>query len=87
MLHLPMAAPGHKGEPGVDVLALMDSHQILRERTAPLLGAFDGYIGVNNHVGSRFTRDAGRMKIVLTELRRRGLFFLDSRTSNRFVGD
>ena len=75
MLHLPMEAHGHKGEPGVNVLALKDSHHILRERMARMLGAFDGYIGVNNHMGSRFTRDAGRMKIVLTELRRRGLFF------------
>ncbi|MGB0630399.1 MAG: divergent polysaccharide deacetylase family protein [Alphaproteobacteria bacterium] len=86
MLHLPMEAPSHKGRPGVNVLALKGSERILRERMTRMLASFDGYIGVNNHMGSRFTRDPDRMKIVLSELRRRGLFFLDSRTSNRSVG-
>ena len=86
MLHLPMEAPSHRGRPGVNVLALKGSEQILRERMTRLLGSFDGYIGVNNHMGSRFTRDAGCMKIVMSELRRRGLFFINSRTSNRSVG-
>ena len=86
MLHLPMEAPSHRGRPGINVLALKGSEQILRERMNRLLGSFDGYIGVNNHMGSRFTRDPGRMKIVMSELRRRGLFFVDSRTSNRSVG-
>ena len=86
MLHLPMEAPSHRGRPGVNVLALKGSEEILRERMNRMLGSFDGYIGVNNHMGSRFTRDHGRMKIVLSELRRRGLFFVDSRTSNRSVG-
>ena len=85
MLHLPMEAPSHRGRPGVNVLALKGSEQILRERMTWLLGSFDGYIGVNNHMGSRFTRDAGCMKIVMSELRRRGLFFINSRTSNRSV--
>ena len=86
MLHLPMEAPSHKGRPGTNVLALKDSERILRERLTRLLGSFDGYIGVNNHMGSRFTRDPRRMKIVLSELRRRGLFFVDTRTSNRSMG-
>ena len=86
MLHLPMETPSHRGRPGVNVLALKGSEQILRERMIRLLGSFDGYIGVNNHMGSRFTRDAGRMEIVVSELRRRGLFFVDSRPSNRSVG-
>ena len=64
---------------------LKGSEQILRERMTRLLGGFDGYIGVNNHIGSRFTRDAGRMKIVLSELQRRGLLFLGSRTGNGSV--
>lgn len=86
MLHLPMEAPSHRGRPGINVLALKGSEQLLRDRMTRLLGSFDGYIGVNNHMGSRFTRDPRRMEIVMSELRRRGLFFVDSRTSNRSVG-
>ena len=51
-----------------------------------MLRDFSGYIGVNNHQGSLFTRDRGRMELVLGELKRRGLFFLDSRTSGGSVG-
>ncbi len=39
--------------------------------------------GVSNHMGSKFTEDAYRMRIVLNECRRRGLYFLDSKTTNR----
>jgi polysaccharide deacetylase 2 family uncharacterized protein YibQ len=44
------------------------------------LSRFDGYVGINNHMGSAFTRDAEGMRTVLAELKRRGLMFLDSRT-------
>jgi hypothetical protein len=37
--------------------------------------------GVNNHMGSRFTESEEKMTIVLAELKRRGLYFIDSRTT------
>jgi len=37
--------------------------------------------GVNNHMGSRFTENEEKMTIVLAELKARGLYFIDSRTS------
>jgi polysaccharide deacetylase 2 family uncharacterized protein YibQ len=37
-------------------------------------------------MGSRFMEDSRKMKLVLTELKRRGLFFLDSRTTPQTVG-
>jgi hypothetical protein len=43
-------------------------------------------MGLNNHMGSRFTRDARAMRPVLEELAGRGLLFLDSRTSGASVG-
>lgn len=44
------------------------------------------YVGINNHMGSKFTTDRYGMTIVMKELRRRGLLFLDSRTTNKSVG-
>jgi 2Fe-2S ferredoxin len=38
-------------------------------------------VGVNNHMGSRFTSDAKGMALVMVTLKDRGLMFLDSRTS------
>ena len=43
--------------------------------------------GVNNHMGSRATSDPASMLKVLQEVRRRGLSFVDSRTSPLSVGD
>jgi len=42
-------------------------------------------VGVNGHMGSRFTSDAAAMWDLLSALRERGLFYLDSRTSESSV--
>ena len=47
----------------------------------------DGYAGVNNHMGSRFTAFRPGMETVLRQFKARGLMFLDSRTSAQSVGD
>ncbi len=86
MLHLPMEADDHHGRPGVNVLSVAQERDALQTRLNEMLHRFGGYIGVNNHQGSRFTRDRDRMGIVLRELRRRGMFFLDSRTSGGSIG-
>jgi len=45
------------------------------------LGRMSGYVGVVNHMGSRFTAASESLRPVLEELHRRGLMFLDSRAS------
>ena len=42
-------------------------------------------VGVNGHMGSRFTSDPRAMRTLLAALRARGLFFLDSKTSPESV--
>ena len=49
-------------------------------RLEAMLAAFDGYVGVNNHMGSRATRDAEVMAAVFANLARRELVFVDSLT-------
>ena len=86
ILHLPMEAPNHRGKPGVNVLSVKSDEAALRKQLTRMLGRFGAICGINNHMGSRFTRDRARMEIVPSELKTRGLFFFDSRTSGRSVG-
>jgi polysaccharide deacetylase 2 family uncharacterized protein YibQ len=51
------------------------------------LASFVGFDGVNNHMGSKFTADADGMNLVINDLKERNLFFLDSRTSAKTVGE
>nr|WP_247896890.1 divergent polysaccharide deacetylase family protein [Azospirillum argentinense] len=85
MLHLPME-PSGSADPGPQALRVsLDKGEILR-RTKAALDSFDGYVGVNNHMGSRFTADSAAMAPVLGEIARRGLLWLDSRTTAKSAG-
>jgi hypothetical protein len=50
------------------------------------LREIQGVQGVNNHMGSLFTEDESKMLIILKALKRRNLFFVDSRTTSGTVG-
>jgi polysaccharide deacetylase 2 family uncharacterized protein YibQ len=86
MLHVPMEPLGHEADAGPHALTVDASEAELLERLAWGLDRFQGYIGINNHMGSRFTQDERGMRIVLSELKRRNLLFLDSRTIGNTVG-
>jgi polysaccharide deacetylase 2 family uncharacterized protein YibQ len=55
------------------------------DRLSWLLGRFTGYAGVTNYMGSKFTASAGDVRPVLDVLAKRGLLFVDSRSSARSV--
>lgn len=85
MVHIPMEPGGHD-DPGPGALLTgLGRDEILR-RFLHALTAFDGYVGVNNHMGSKFTSSAAAMEPVLSEMRRRGLLWLDSKTTGASVG-
>jgi len=86
MLHMPMEPMGH-ADPGPNALLTSLSENELRQRVTTDLDSFDGYVGVNNHMGSRFTASRPGMDVVLRLLRARGLLFLDSRTTAQSVGE
>ncbi|MBX2830975.1 MAG: divergent polysaccharide deacetylase family protein [Rhodospirillales bacterium] len=86
MLHMPMEPSSASVDPGPHaLLSSYDRQTILNEMTW-MLDRFDGYVGVNNHMGSKFTSDPERMHIVMEVMKSRGLMFLDSRTSAASVG-
>jgi polysaccharide deacetylase 2 family uncharacterized protein YibQ len=80
LVHVPMQPSDAATDPGPKVLSGGLDRAELLARLDWGLSRFDGYVGINNHMGSAFTRDAEGMRAVLGELRRRGLMFLDSRT-------
>lgn len=80
LLHLPME-PSGGADPGPGSLSADMKSDDLFSALSRNLGKFDGYVGVNNHMGSKFTRDEHAMKRVLAFLDRRGLFFIDSLTT------
>ena len=43
-------------------------------------------LGVSNHMGSAFTQDERAMQVLISELKKKKLFFLDSLTSPKSVG-
>lgn len=87
MLHLPMEPEGYPDrriEPGALLLSLPDDEILSRmERLASVIPEA---VGANNHMGSRFTADQGKMEVVLGDLKTRGLFFVDSVTTPKSVG-
>ena len=60
----------------------MDREQI-RIRIDRALDGVPCATGMNNHMGSRFTADAPGMDHVMSRLKERGIYFLDSRTSDQ----
>lgn len=86
MLHVSMEPLSATVDPGPKVLLTGLGEARILERLRWDLGRFQGYVGINNHMGSRFTADQRGMNVVLAEIKRRGLLFLDSRTSTRTVG-
>jgi hypothetical protein len=86
LVHLPMEPEDPSQDPGPGALLTgLDGGEILT-RLRWQLGRFEGYVGVNNHMGSRFTRDRAGMTAVMAEVKARGLLYVDSRTTPQTLG-
>jgi polysaccharide deacetylase 2 family uncharacterized protein YibQ len=87
MVHVPMEAINRDADPGKNALLVNLSPGEIQQRLDWDLSQFQGYVGINNHMGSRFTQDPAGMQIVLETLKAKGLLFVDSRTIASSVGD
>jgi len=85
MLHVPMQPMSETMDPGPNVLRDDLPAAELVQRLGWGLARFDGYVGINNHMGSRFTASPEGMALVMRELKARGLLFLDSLTAGNSV--
>ncbi len=80
MVHMPMEPMNPDLDTGGIVLRHDQSPEEFAQMLDEGLSAFDGYVGLNNHMGSRLTQDEAAMDRLMAELKTRGLLFVDSRT-------
>ncbi len=85
MLHMPMQPSNARINPGPGALMVGQPADEIRRRLERALGGFAGYVGLNNHMGSRFTANRAGMGVVMAGARRHELLFLDSRTTGGSV--
>lgn len=82
IVHMPMEPDDMAhNNPGPDALLekLPQAENVARLQRN--LGKFDGYIGLNNHMGSALTADRNALLPIMQEVKKRGLWFLDSKTA------
>ncbi len=85
MVHVGMQAESPTVDPGpLALLSGMKQAQIdgMLDKN---FDALSGYVGFNNHMGSLLTQDLSAMELVMAHAARRGLLFVDSRTSEQSV--
>lgn len=87
LVHVPMEPDSGEVDPGPNALQIGLGQAETLRRLRWALDQVPGHVGINNHMGSRFTRDAALMELVVGELKTRGLLFLDSRTTPYSRGD
>lgn len=82
LLHLPMEPdeyPSVKPGPGA-ILSEMSPDQLI-DQLNKNIDQIPGLKGVNNHMGSRVSTSSEQMRQIFSILKRRGLFYIDSRTT------
>lgn len=79
-VHLPMEPRGAE-DPGPMALLFGLPEEELRRRLLWAIARVPGAVGVNNHMGSRLTADRRAMAVVMGELARLSLPFVDSVTT------
>lgn len=82
LLHLPMQPIGYPNvDPGPGAILLSYSREEIREVLNRDIASIPRIVGINNHMGSEATTDPRVMETVLGLISKKGLFFIDSRTS------
>ena len=88
MIHMPMEPVEYpQVNPGPGTLLTSMSPDELIEQLDQNLNTLPDVKGVNNHMGSRMTSESSQMYQFFSVLKKRGLFFIDSRTTAESLGE
>jgi len=90
ILHQPMEPKTSSGynadDAGEGVLLVGQPKDVILSQLDSNLSSFPYIIGVNNHMGSKFTENEELMRLVILDLKNKGLFFIDSLTNPNSLG-
>ena len=86
IVHVPMEPlKGKKSWLGPGAITTHLSNSEIRKRINDAVDAVPHAVGMNHHMGSKATADERVMRIVLEVCRERGLYYLDSKTTDKSV--
>ena len=80
MVHMPMEPMNPDLDTGPLTLRTDETPAAFLAILDESLSNLDGYVGLNNHMGSRLTQEREAMALLMDALKTRGLLFVDSRT-------
>ncbi len=86
MLHIPLEprdADKYGKSENLITTAMSDAE--ISKKIEKFISSVPNIKGVNNHMGSKFTENEIKMRVLLEKIKGRNLFFLDSRTSAQSV--
>ncbi|NLY76244.1 MAG: divergent polysaccharide deacetylase family protein [Firmicutes bacterium] len=87
MLHLPLEPLDHNANPGPGLIKTdWPEEEIIKQFEANLDQA-PGAVGVNNHMGSAGTADERLMDLLMGQIKAKGLYFVDSMTTDHSAGE
>jgi polysaccharide deacetylase 2 family uncharacterized protein YibQ len=86
ILHLPMEPLQKMNLEKNTILTTMDS-QTIKAIIDNNLSTFPYLRGISNHMGSRATEDNRTMQIIMSELKSKSLYFLDSFVTSRSIAE
>ena len=84
LVHIPMEPKG-KADPGPHALRSSSEPSVQMDSINYNLSQFENYIGINNHMGSKFTEDEEAVSRLLGVIKEKGLLVLDSKTTSKSV--
>jgi hypothetical protein len=87
IVHMPFENLANKGGEESFVLSTTMDSETIQERVQAALDQIPSAIGMNNHEGSKASADQHVMSNVARVLKRRNLFFVDSRTTTETVAE
>lgn len=88
IVHMPMEPYGYPREdPGPGAILESDSPEQIIRKVEAALDSVAYARGMNNHMGSKVTALPFAMRVILSTLKRQGLYFVDSRTTPDTVAE
>ena len=88
LVHIPMEPEDSSKDPGPNALLTSHNMEELRLHIEKNLSMFNNYVGINNHMGSKFTSDFQSIKNFFEIIKSKNIIFVDSKTtSNSLAAD